>query len=150
MRDKSTLGPIQAAFMRRLLRTVDARLTDFHRQEAVDLWPAAVESELKAIVAGLPSHCSAEELLPVLDRFIEMKAGELRLAVDRRYDRRLSELEELHGKVGPVRHRFLLLAQDEERRLDQMHAAVMHAMERLADIDAPLADPRGHKWNTKL
>jgi hypothetical protein len=141
------LSPWRAAALGRLLRTVNVRLTEFHRQAPPNPWRLETEAELRTMVDELTLEGSEEELLFVVNRFIDAKVGEARLAVVQSYAERLSELEALRRKVEPQRLGLAVLERDSAMRLDHVNAVRMHASDTLADPSRAPLDSRNRSWN---
>lgn len=137
------LSPRLSVALRQLVRTVDARLSEFHeQQDPENALLVHTEASLWGLVDALPLDRSDEELLPLIDRFIDAKAEETRLAVNRQYARRLSTLEALRGMVEPRLSQVALLDGDWARHLGHLDATLTHASDTLADPSAPPIDAR--------
>jgi hypothetical protein len=143
MRLRPTGGATRSMRMRRDVRYVERKLREFTRPRKDDVLDISrIRNDVQRWVDAIPPGRVDDALYEDIDKLIDTYVADFLSGMRERHHAELAELGHLKGKVLRYLSPANDLMNDQKDIIEHLNMVVTHALDRLADAETPLTDPR--------
>ncbi|MGV9364467.1 hypothetical protein [Amycolatopsis sp. NPDC003731] len=122
----------------RIPRALTRRLRDLHKRALPEIADAQLLEYVDRTVGSLGDSDAPRALI---DGYVQAHKAKWTLQLKASHNELLGEIEELAADARALVEHRRILCQDQRDIMDDLDAAVAHALERVTDPDAPYHEP---------